>query len=70
MNYLCHSLNLSCAGCHHPATNTQKTYTHWYRGLGMGWTGAGVAEVRGLAFCGCCVRVCTRSRQQQQQPEG
>ena len=24
MNYLCHSLDLSCAGCHHPATHTQK----------------------------------------------
>ena len=24
MHYHCHSLDLSCAGCHHPATHTQK----------------------------------------------
>ena len=27
MNYLCHSLQLSCAGCNHPATHTH-THTH------------------------------------------
>ena len=31
MNYLCHSLELSCAGCNHPATHTQ--------GNGGGWKG-------------------------------
>ena len=30
MNYLCHSLDLSCAGCNHPATHTQE---NWYRGM-------------------------------------
>ena len=29
MNYLCHSLELSCAGCNHPATHTH-THTHTY----------------------------------------
>ena len=33
MNYLCHSLVLSCAGCNHPATHAHAhthTHTHTY----------------------------------------
>ena len=29
MNYLCHSLELSCAGCNHPATHTQENVGGW-----------------------------------------
>ena len=68
MNY--HSLDLLCAGCHHPATHTQRNIHALDRRMGMCRSGAGVARVWCLAVCGCCVRVCTRSSQQQQRPEG
>ena len=51
MNYLCHSLNLSCAGCHHPATHTQENMHALVQGDGQNRSRGGRGAERSEVQC-------------------
>ena len=74
MHYRCHSLDLSCAGCHHPATHTQEE--HSGQGRQDGETGAwpgfgerGAAAVQPAAALKTRVRVLFRRQAEEDYEE-
>ena len=69
MHYRCHSLDLSCAGCHHPATHRQEGWRDRGTRLSLGFAQHGGAVAQQTAALKTPVRVLFRGQAEEEYEE-